>query len=228
MSYYEANSAVIGAMSDYLKAHFAAKGFDVSATMDQYHSITNAHRGSYVSSLLFTNIPKRDKPIFANTPYVYYMRVVGDNLEEIFGFLGLPSTQKQLATMWQRLKHSKIENIIDVNKLLEFHKIKTKIQKDSEWFIEARSTLVAMYANLPLLDAVTEEEKEFSKLLDFDWYYSYSDNAAVYKAGEQIHNSAVVKINAALEKNPELIKVIKAVVANNAYITVDFFTKIYK
>lgn len=229
MSFYETKDQICAKLGIYLQEQMVSRGLDTCSVIQQYREISAAAKDSYSSAILMNGVVSREAPLFANTPRVSevaFKHLLIDRFAEVFYELQIPDTQQQASIFARRLRKSGVEDVFSETQLLCLEKIpaiKDLFSKASEWLILARVQIVAMCDNLPALQAVTEEEKEFSKLTEFDWYYDYSDSPSVWRGGKERHAKASAEIVAALERNPNLRKVLEVIAKNNR-LTVTFFT----
>lgn len=228
MIFQECKDTISMHVDAYLQTVLTNKGLNVQSVVAHHREIVTQFKDSYSRALLLQGLPKEEAPTFSNVPTTSFKWASWENLEEIFQMLQLPATQQRAHRLTCQLRTKTLTDILSaeqLEKLLEVPFIKEVFDKAASWLIRASGRMVAMSANFPLTATVTEEEKAFSKLLEFDWYYSYSDDITVWRAGKDRHAKAVLAIRAVLEEKPELEKVVATIAASNN-LSVTFFTKL--
>ena len=220
MSFYEAKAVITQQLSNHFKAVYFDKGLSTRPIVEQYKSITAAFSDLYSSATLLIGTTKRDAPLFSNVPRPEFEWNLDKHLEEIFEVLDWKTTQYQVSVLSRQLKRSTLEQLVSKEKLAKLEELsffKKEASKASEWIVLARQHLLTMHENLPKLQAITEEEKEFSELLKFDWYYDYSDDSSVWRFGQAKHNDVIAKVKATLADKPHLLKVVETVAASHGF-----------
>jgi hypothetical protein len=218
MSFYECREFIVEQIVQYFHDAVWAKGLNTSELVKQYNELQQSFNDVYSRSLLKKGTPREEAPTFANVPYNgVHTWSVQDHLSEIFAILDIPDTQAALHGFWLKLKRRGIENVLTLRQkedLVDWNVFTNQVKKLSDWTVRARSLLTAMHANLPLLQSVTEEEKEFANSLQsFDWWYDYSDQASTRRHGEARHIEVGKKVKETLAEKPQLRKVIETVAA---------------
>lgn len=229
MSYYEAKKTICSKLAEYLDSVMANRALLTRPVVEQYRGMMDSITDMYSRSLLCTGLARPEAPLFANVPSSMIEYDLDKNLEEVFSLMNWPTTQKQVSIVARQLLRQSAESFLtdeQKEQLLQLQFFRALVFKTTNWLVQARAEILGMCDNLPLVQTVTEEEKEFVKLLQFDWYYDYSDDNSVWRFGAQKHKEAITKINAALADKPELMKVVVAVAKANR-LTADFFTKVF-
>lgn len=220
MSFYEAKEVVTQQLSNHMKAVYFDKGFATQPVVEQHNALMSAFSDLYSKAILLTGTIKRDAPLFYNVPRPDFQWDINKYLEEIFEVFGWATTQQQMSIIARQLKRSALEQLVSKEKLVKlenFYFFKKETSKASEWLVLARQHLLTMHENLPKLQTVTEEEKEFSERLEFDWYYSYSDDSSVWRGGQAKHNAINAEVKAILAEKPHLRKVVETVAASHGF-----------
>ena len=220
MSFYEAKEVVTQALVTRLKAAYAEKGLETKPIVEQHNSLITAFSDLYSKAILLTGTIKRDAPLFSNVPSPAFQWNIDKQLEEIFEVLGWKTTQQQVSILAKELKRRSLDNLVSADKLLQLYHLsffKKEVSKASEWIVLARQHLLTMHENIQQLQTVTQEEKEFSELLKFDWYYDYSDDNSVWRFGQAKHNDVIAKVKAVLVDKPHLRKVVETVAASHGF-----------
>lgn len=225
MSFYETKDVLVKAIATFLNEQLVEKGLDAKSLVAQHNAIISGCKDRYSTALLYQGVRQKEAPVFSNVPYSNFNNIVFDKLEEVFYELKLPTTQQQVSELVRKLKRLPLTEVIDTEKLLNSYLIRSQFTKIGDWMVDARGIIVAMSANFPLLAAVTEAEKEFSKLFEFDYYYEYSDSSSVWRSGKERHAEQVAKINAVLCFDTSMQKVVETI-ANYHRLPVGFFTDV--
>jgi hypothetical protein len=77
--------------------------------------------------------------------------------------------------------------------------------------IQSKQEIIESFEKKAASAVMTEEECEFSKILDFDHYYSYSDDGQVCRNGAARHDQVKATVKEKLKENPHLLKVVEVV-----------------
>lgn len=226
MLFHECKDIIANHLDAWLRTILVGKGLDVRGVALRHREILNQFKDQYSRALLMKDLPKEEAPTFSNIPRLSFKWDISDKLEDVFHTLKLPATQQCAHRIASQLRTKPLSDVLTAEQLASLEQvpfIKEAISKETDWLIRAHRIMIGMCNNLPLLSSATEEEKAFSKLLEFDWYYDYSDDIGVWRAGKAHHARAVLAIRAALGKEPSLIKVVTAI-ANSGNFPITFFT----
>lgn len=226
MAYYECLNDVCEKLAQYLRDVMRDKGLDAEALVLQQKELMSGVKDSYSSALLMTDTPRKDAPVFVNVPRPNFKWIVQENLEGIFGILRYHSTQQMVFHLAKDLRKKNFHEILTRDQkqaLEEYYFITKEFKKVSDWMVEARAILAKMNENVYLLTSVTEEERQFARDLNFDWWYSYSDDRGVYQRGREAHDEKIIFVKETLAIKPHLKKVVEAVARANNF-TEYFFT----
>lgn len=228
MAFYETRELICENINQYFQHYLRERGLITLDIVAQRNQIISSVKDVYSMALLMKNSPKEEAPTFSNIQTTYFTYLIRDNLEQIFETLGWATTQKEASRIASSLRRRSFSELLSdkQKKALEDMEIfQDSIKAITEWIIRARNIVVTMTANFPLLQSVTEEEKEFAKELNFDWYYDYSDDINVWRSGKERHAKKVGEITALLAQKPHLLKVVE-VVAKAHGIPTKFFTEL--
>ena len=217
MTFYDCRDFIVEQIIQYLKGALREKGLTTAELTKQHNELRANFIDLYSRSLLMKGAPQEDAPTFVNVPYAgFYPWDVRERLDEVFEILDLPNTQAALHGFWLKLKRGSIETVLTEQQKenLTSWRIFTHKAKDiSDWLVRARHILAIMTFNIPLAQIATEEEKVFGESLHFDWYYSYSDQASTWRAGEAKHKEVGTRVKQILAEKPHLKKVVETVAA---------------
>lgn len=232
MSFYDTREELAELFKQYAEDKMLRAGYTVKKLVDLHKSLKdslNAQHGEYYSAaVLYSGVPVKEAPLFANIPHAYFAMMYKDKLEQIFTGLRVPATQCSAVNIARKAKRNGILSVFTADQLdralFDTSIIGNLVERSDQWCREAVEALEIMTNNLPLVHKITDEEKEFAMLLNFDWHYDYSDDSSVWRSGLEKHRKVVAAVNAALEKNPELNKVLAAITKKNN-LGAEFFTK---
>ena len=217
---------------------------DVAAMYNRHAELSKKARSQslYHNALLHKDCPKPlPYPVFANAPMWDY-GWVDENLELIFDTLKIPTTQGMLyriakATLppagttdiWSRLRRFNWEEgdapILAPTAIRERLEALEFCTKRKTWLDAAKQVLDVMEKNRLMLEQPGQEEAmEFSKLFEFDHFYSYSDDRMAYAAGASRHTEAKRRIALVLAEKPHLRPVV-SLIANYLNLPDSFFVK---
>lgn len=217
MTFYDCKEKISEDIAAYLQGIQREQGLVPMELVARHREIRDAFPDLYSQSLLMKGAPKEEAPTFSNVAKLTDSWDVRDRFEEVFAALALPDTQSAVHAFWRRIQRGSLENILtgqQKENLQNLWFFKERTEKLSSWITRASNILNIMTSNLPSLKTVTEEEKEFADLLQtFDWYYSYSDQASTWRAGEVRHKEVGAKVKQVLAEKPHLKKVVEAVAA---------------
>lgn len=226
MAHYDNVEIIANKFGAYVEQVLREKGLVVNDVIKLHNEIHSSVSDVYSRAILKTGLPHEEAPTFSNVPRQMFSWIVRDNLVSIFETLNIPTTQKCAHLLARNLQKNEVQNAlshIQLEALLEMEIFQKEFVKISNWLVKARANVVAMSANFPLLQAVTEEEKEFANSLDFDWYYDYSDDRNVWRTGNTKHKEVQVKVMETYIAKPHLRKVVEVVAKANGFAT-KFFT----
>ena len=227
MSFWASVDNICTKLAGYLDSITLAADLNVYAIADERKSLSSSALDTYSRSLLCTGIKPEHRALFANVPYSRYRAIVSDNLEKVFAALGMPTTQAQAYKLSNELNRKGVVGALTKEQLIAlrgFSAVREHFEKVSKWCQDAREVNGIVKGNLSLLGTVTDEEREFAKSLNFDWYYSYSDDIEVYRRGRDTHDRVSAETRKVLAEKPHLRKVVE-VVASAAGFSVSFFTR---
>lgn len=207
MAFYETRETIAEQLGEYLKSVLLQKGLNTQDLISQHKSITSQYSDSYSNALLMKGLKHEDAPTFSNVPYSSFVGIIRDNFEQVFEVLGLPTTQKAAVEFQRTLRHRAMSRC-QKDSLLNASFVAKEFEKISNWCDRAKDILAAMSANVTILSSVTDEEREFARSLSFDWYYSYSDDRNVYRAGSEAHKRVSAHARQVLAEKPHLRKVV--------------------
>lgn len=227
MAFYECKKAITDQLGECLNLITIKKGLDVQRWVNEHKQLTSSVNDPYSAALLKKNAGNDFPPLFANIPSRNFSWLLRDHFEEVFEALGFPTTQQQADRFWKSIRNRSLRETLNNHQeeaLLKTEFVSKEIAKISDWCTKARAMLVSMNANVELLSSVTEEEREFARSLRFDWYYGYSDDHSVWRAGQETRRVVARRVHETLSTKPHLAKVVKEVTqANN--LSHDFFTR---
>ena len=210
MAFYETRETIAEQLGEYLKSVLLQKGLNTQDLVSQHKTITSQYSDSYSNALLMKGLKHEDAPTFSNVPYSSFVGIIRDNFEQVFEVLGLPTTQKAASEFQRTLRHRAMGRC-QKDALLNASFVAKEFEKISNWCVRAKDILAAMNANVAILSSVTDEEREFARSLSFDWYYSYSDDAGVRRAGDARRNEVAKRVNIVLATKPYLMKVVEEI-----------------
>lgn len=225
MAHYDNVEIIAENFGNFIELVRREKGLDIIEVVRHERELQKSFTDRYSRALLVKGLPSEQHPTFSNVPRVMFVWTVRDNLESIFEVLGIPTTQKAANLLAQELRKKGISGALtraQRDKLEEMDIFQKEFTKMGNWLVKARNIILTMSENTHLLSTVTEEEKEFANLLDFDWYYDYSDDSSVWRGGRAKHNEITKQLNEVLLEKPHLKKVVEAVAVANG-LPVAFF-----
>lgn len=155
-----------------------------------------------------------------NPSHVY---VNDDLMAKIFDEVLGGSTLKNLYSLVQRDMKGKLNKEAIISKIKQSTFFK-------EYEVKVLECIQSKKAMLDLCDkkgaeaVMTAEEREFSKVLNFDHYYDYSDDGQVWRNGNARHKEVVKIVAETLAEKPHLKKVVE-VVATYYKLSYKFFEK---
>lgn len=215
MVFNECWEVVCVELAGYLNEDLNSKGLSVATTMRAYDAMMNDQKDAYSKSLLMKGVNMSERFPFSNTPYTNLRRLVENNLAKIFTeILQREATQRQVYKLARLIRGKSSHCILTPSqcvKLAELEDFKKEVEKVSEWCVKARAILMLMHDNVKLLASVTEEEKEFANSLQFDWFYSYSDQASTWRHGRERHEQVKRHATQVVAEKPHLKKVVEVI-----------------
>lgn len=226
MAHYDNVEIIAENLGNFIELVRREKGLNISEVVRHESELSKCVSDCYSRALLATGLTKEEHPTFSNIPRVLFKWTVRDNLESIFQAMDIPTTQKAANLLAQELRKNGITkglNRAQRDKLEEMDIFQKEFKKMGEWLVKARNIILTMSENTHLLATVTEEEKEFANLLEFDWYYDYSDDSSVWRNGRAKHGEVQAKVMDILVAKPHLKKVVEVVAQANGFAT-KFFT----
>lgn len=226
MAHYDNVEIIAENLGNFIELVRREKGLNIDEVVRHESELRKCISDCYSRALLAQGLPKEEHPTFSNVPRTMFVWTVRDNLESIFQAMDIPTTQKAANLLAQELRKNGITkglNRTQRDKLEEMDIFQKEFTKMSNWMVKARNIILTMSENTHLLEAVTEEEKEFANLLDFDWYYDYSDDSNVWRNGNAKHGEVQAKVMDILVAKPHLKKVVEVVAKANGFST-KFFT----
>ena len=183
----------------------------------QWIGLINTWNDPYAQALVLNEC---DEGPWIQPQYVYINEeIMAQIFDEVLG----GSTLSNLYSFIQRNMRGKLNKEAIINKIEESsfykdyrQKVLTSIQtkKDSLALCNKKAAEVIM----------TEEERMFSKVLNFDNYYSYSDDINVWRNGSARHAEVIKIVKETLEEKPHLKKVVE-VVAKHYNLSFKFFVE---
>lgn len=226
MTFYLCEDAVCDQLHQYLEQQMLENGNSVQALVKENSALFANLTDEYSQALMLTNVIRKDAPLFANLPRSNFKWEIRDNLAEVFEAMELPTTQQQLYRLTGAIKRKGIEGALNPKQLVQLVEsapVQKIINEVATWCEKARQEIDIKKANLPLVSAATQEEKEFSNTLRFDWHYSYCDHISNWRAGNEQHGKVVQQTNLTLAMKPHLRKVVETVAKAHGFQS-DFFT----
>lgn len=213
MAFYETQATVVKALADFVTNMLESKGLDPVALDQQHTMMHQSAKDHYSRALLLRGVKAKDAPVFSNIPYLRFAYAFDNDIEIIFNEMGIATTQKEMFDIAGKLRKRNVAELFGAANIMACSVIQKEIDKIEEWVIEARGILAAMGSNMHLLATVTEEQKQFAELFQFDWYYDYSDDHSVWRAGSAHHKEVSEKIRSAIDLNPSLMTVVETIAA---------------
>ena len=168
----------------------------------------------YVSAVLYDGCPHSE---YYTMPKLFPYNNI--EMSAWMGFFNLPDTLKTVYSIVNTTNPPGFKPCGFDWDRCEVEEYKMLVEKVSG----LKATLMTMESNLLKVQCITEEEIAFSRLLQFDHFYDYSDDISVWRSGREQHSKVVEAVKEALAKNPDLIKVVKEV-SGHLKLSESFFT----
>lgn len=222
MAFYETQAIVVKALADFVTSIIEAQGLDPVVLNQQHTMMHQSAKDYYSRALLKQGVAAKDAPVFSNIPYLRFAYEFDSNIEMIFDEMGIATTQKEMFDIAGKLRKRNIAELFGAANIMACSIVQKEVNKIEAWVVEARGILVAMGSNMHLLATVTEEQKQFAELFQFDWYYDYSDDHSVWRAGSAHHKTVSEQIRQAISVNPSLMTVAETI-ASAYKLPVSFF-----
>lgn len=205
-------------IAKYVTETLVTKGVNVEGLCKEYGDLhTKYGADEFTYALIMKGILLTDRFPFTNRPYRNIGFVVHRKMEVVFDLLELPATQQVAYRLAGSMKRKDIRTIFSPEKLEKLVDPTTsplELGQHYEWAQRARAIIATMRENIEVkkvLENVTPEQVAFAKGLSFDWYYSYSDDNGVWRAGKNAHDRVREWATEQVAKNPSLYYVIETI-----------------